>query len=356
MAGLGITNSGLTTVALTATGAVPVSSTLTNNQAAAQRVLSYMKDQTNTPVTSQASFNAAVTLLRTGCANYPSGGRSTSNPCGWQYPPAWNTVETNMASTDVSSAGSELIGNPSDTVAALTTIGVSLLAVNWMSCTTSAFVFQSLDPNSGTYWGERWELYKHQYILSGWSWKRGITRTEYWNEPDLSSSCINGSTWIEHVTLRSQAIQNAYADFNSDVQQGLRACPTGFTCPISPVVLSSAYSSATFGTVSAAASVPIGGPFAYQTFANQHLLFPPQTGTVDPTWSNSGAMSWHSYGKTGHALLTSTQGLSNSLTALGLTSMPVVTTEHQCAPSCVCICFNSLLSHALRLETPQVTH
>ena len=26
------------------------------------------------------------------------------------------------------------------------------------------------------------QLYKHQYILAGWAWQRGITRAEYWNE------------------------------------------------------------------------------------------------------------------------------------------------------------------------------
>ena len=48
------------------------------------------------------------------------------------------------------------------------------------------------------------------------------------NEPDLNAPCINGTTWIEHVTLRSQAIQNAYADFNADVTASLRACRSLF--------------------------------------------------------------------------------------------------------------------------------
>jgi hypothetical protein len=31
------------------------------------------------------------------------------------------------------------------------------------------------------------------------------------NEPDLGGlGCINATTWLEHLTLRSQAVQNAY--------------------------------------------------------------------------------------------------------------------------------------------------
>ena len=179
-------------------------------------------------------------------------------------------------------------------------------------------------------------LYKHQYVLAGWSWKRGITRTEYWNEPDLSSSCIYGATWIEHVTLRSMAIQHAYADFNADWAAGrFPNCPLPGRCPITPVVLGSAFSSASYGTSSVAANVPVGGPFGLQTMANQYLTFPPGAAITNPSWRNTNAFSWHSYGKTGHALQLATASLAASSTATlaGLSpaapAVPVVTTEHQ---------------------------
>jgi hypothetical protein len=324
MAGFGITNSGYSAMAQTATAGVA-------STQSAMRLAMYGKSVDGSAVVDQTSFNAAVALLRT------PAGRNANNPAGWPYPPAWNQVEVNMATTDTSAAAAELVGNPSATLKSLNSVGIALLAVNWLSCTTNTFVFQSLDPTTATYWSERWELYKHQYILAGWAWKRAIVRTEYWNEPDLNAPCINGSTWVEHVTLRSLSIQNAYADFNADVAAGTIACPSypalGTSCPLSPVVTASAFSSATFGTLGAvgsAAAVPLNGPFAYQTFANQNLLFPPQALATSPTWYNAQAFSWHSYGKTGHALLLSTQSLAASVTSLQSSpAVPVLTTEHQ---------------------------
>ena len=34
------------------------------------------------------------------------------------------------------------------------------------------------------------QLYKHQYILAGWAWQRGITRAEYWNEVTCALSLL----------------------------------------------------------------------------------------------------------------------------------------------------------------------
>ena len=97
------------------------------------------------------------------------------------------------------------------------------------------------------------------------------------------------------------------------------------------MVTSSAFFSASFGTTAVAANVAAGGPFGYQTFAQQTLLFPPQSATYSPSWANSQAYSWHSYGKTGHALLLGNQGLQASLAALPtpITGIPLFTTEHQ---------------------------
>ena len=148
-------------------------------------------------------------------------------------------------------------------------------------------------------------------------------------QPDLNAPCINGTTFIEHVTLRSMAIQNAYTDFNGDVPTR-RSYPPGITGPIIPQVMSSAFSTTAFGTTAVASQVPVNGPFAYQAFASQTLQFPPQAGTTNSTWKNSQLLSWHSYGKTGRALLQSTQAYVASLAMLGPSAVvPVVTTEHQ---------------------------
>lgn len=234
-----------------------------------------------------------------------------------------------MATTDASSASSELVGNPTATLAALQVFGgISTLAVNGLTC--GLFAFASLDPASATYWSERWELYKHQYVLAGYAWKHGVTRIEYWNEPDLNAACINGSTWIEHVTLRSKAIHEAFADFNADVVAAIRTCPVGLTCPIMPSVVASAFASGSFGTTAVAASIPVGGPFAFQTYSAQHTLFPPSAGVSNASWFNAQIFSWHSYGKTGPSLLQAAQAQQTGVQSLqSVPAVPVMATEHQ---------------------------
>jgi hypothetical protein len=184
-------------------------------------------------------------------------------------------------------------------------------------------------------------------------------------------SCINATTWLEHLTLRSMAIQNAYTDMNMDVQNNLRPCPEnaeglyilnndGAPCPIQPFVLASAFAN---GSPSNPATPTIpgcivgGNPalnmpdcyspegvatvcsgtgsgyncyFGAQSVINEHLLFPPlpnNTGGLYPSWNgvggqfdrlwyNSQGYSFHSYGKTGHQLQASVntnlgQGINN---------------------------------------------
>jgi hypothetical protein len=85
--------------------------------------------------------------------------------------------------------------------------------------------------------------------------------------------CINATTWLEHLTLRSQAIQNAYDDMNSEVDAGTRLCPKnaenlyilandGAPCPIQPFVLASAFANGSpatpGGPASSAAQVASG--------------------------------------------------------------------------------------------------
>jgi hypothetical protein len=58
--------------------------------------------------------------------------------------------------------------------------------------------------------------------------------------------------WIEQYTLRSQAIQNAYVDFNTDCTAGrITPSPLGMGCALTPIVSLSAYASRTFEGVPA---------------------------------------------------------------------------------------------------------
>lgn len=40
-------------------------------------------------------------------------------------------------------------------------------------------------------WGERYELYRWYRAYGTWTYLRGVTQLEIYNEPELDSSCIN---------------------------------------------------------------------------------------------------------------------------------------------------------------------
>jgi hypothetical protein len=48
-----------------------------------------------------------------------------------------------------------------------------------------------MDPNQPMYWAERWELFKHTYIVAGWGWKRAITKVEYWARAASASARVH---------------------------------------------------------------------------------------------------------------------------------------------------------------------
>ena len=104
-------------------------------------------------------------------------------------------------------------------------------------------------------------------MLSRWLFVRGIVKQEFWNEPDLTAgssevgaTCMSPSRWLEQYTVRAQAVQNAYADYNADVASGAMACPAlvdrsmhasgAPNCPFKPV-LTKAFASRTFKGVPA---------------------------------------------------------------------------------------------------------
>ena len=54
---------------------------------------------------------------------------------------------------------------------------------------------------------------------------------------------MSPARWLEQYTLRSGAIQEAYADLNADAAAGRVTCPQGVgaACPLAPVVTASAF-------------------------------------------------------------------------------------------------------------------
>ena len=55
------------------------------------------------------------------------------------------------------------------------------------------------------------------YALAAWAYKRGVTKLELYNEPDLDN-CLqvgNYTAYLEHYMLRALAIRNCYEDLNA---------------------------------------------------------------------------------------------------------------------------------------------
>ena len=150
VAGLGITGAGFATIQQMAVSTLPSQ----NNAQKAANLQYWGCGLDKTPITTKQQFLNNVALL--------SGpyGRSPSNPAGWLYPPAWTQLDLNFNTTDTSSAGAEMVGNPAASVKALNNLGISTLMVYWLSCTASTFIFQQATMNDPDpiYWGERWEV------------------------------------------------------------------------------------------------------------------------------------------------------------------------------------------------------
>ena len=169
----------------------------------AAQLQSYGNDFTNTPVTSLATFNTAVAALR----KSDFSGRNVSNTA-LTYAAPWATVYSNFATVDNATADTQSQGSPKANMAALTKLGVQPLAVHWLSCTD--LNWQSLSPSATIYWGERWEVYKYQYVLAYWAYQNGVKRIEYWNEPDLSATCINGAQTTNAVAPCAHACPDTH--------------------------------------------------------------------------------------------------------------------------------------------------
>ena len=142
---------------------------------------------------------------------------------------------------------------------------------------------------------------------------------------------LPGTTWLEHVALRSMAIKHANADANADVVAGYIKCPAGQTCPFTMQVAVSAFASDSLGVSGPASAVPSAGPFGALTVANQNLVFPPQANGTNSSWTNMDVYSFHSYGKTGAELKSAGVGIRTNVTTLlgSNPAVPVIITEHQ---------------------------
>jgi hypothetical protein len=124
MGGLGVSSSGLSTLQQTALSTSP----------GGRNALQWWGYDVlgATYVGNQAQFNAAVALLRTPDGRALGDELSYTPPSNWLYPPAWNTIANNMATTDTSVNSAEMTGNSADTVNTLANLRIGVLAVEFL--------------------------------------------------------------------------------------------------------------------------------------------------------------------------------------------------------------------------------
>jgi len=132
-----------------------------------------------------------------------------------------------------------------------------------------------------------------------WLWSKGVVAQELANEPDLAkyNACVNPNNtdviaraaqlgvnstqyvdmyWIDYISLRTRATQDAYEDANADVAAGLIPCPAcrGCACPLKPVIYAHGWSRNVLMQKS--------GNLQGAVLTNQHWRFPAST---TPNWS-----------------------------------------------------------------------
>lgn len=106
------------------------------------------------------------------------------------------------------------LGNPEYILKNLDEKGYKIQAIWDFGCATVEYL--SLDPNDPEYWRERWETYRLMYLGGRWMSEHNVSLVELYNEPDRDD-CMDAERWRDDMRIRSQALQDAYADKNLQV-------------------------------------------------------------------------------------------------------------------------------------------
>ena len=105
---------------------------------------SWGRSQDGTPVSSQATWAAAVAQLRTPAGHSPASAGSFQNPV------QWGVLDAMLNASTTTPTGGSLLS----AVLSLQGAGIEPLLVEWLPC--SVFAFTTLDPGSPTFWAEHW--------------------------------------------------------------------------------------------------------------------------------------------------------------------------------------------------------
>lgn len=99
----------------------------------------------------------------------------------------------------------------------LNELGYNVMGLWDIRCRT--LEMKSILEGTEEYWSERWEEYKLFYIGGHWLADHGVDTVELYNEPDrdkVKYGCIDETTFVDIVRIRSAAIERAYKDKGLD--------------------------------------------------------------------------------------------------------------------------------------------
>ncbi|KAI8103505.1 hypothetical protein M9435_004842 [Picochlorum sp. BPE23] len=208
-------------------------------------------------------------------------------------------------------------GIPEDYVKKLQDRDVGIMAVWDWDCTELEFL--STDPADPDYYRERFEDYRVMYIGGAWMAEHGITDIELYNEPD-KDSCIDRTRWNSSYKIKSQALQDAFADYS--IKSGVE---------IKPYIIAPA----------TAASFPTN--FAGDIIKDINMTF--LADEPDENWRVLDAYSFHAYGSlpsgcttisptcspsNGHKLRTKFDNARDNLDIRGYQDMDIHISEFNC--------------------------
>jgi hypothetical protein len=170
-------------------------------------------DFSGTPVVNVEAYKNAVKGLRSGPGN-----ERFFNWLDKKPEVDWPKLLDRLSTTVEGISGA--YGNPDTYIKDLQASGYDVMALWDARCNT--LDMSTTDPTNPEYWKERWELYRLNYFGGIWFAERDILEIELYNEPDKNPGCMNGEIWVDDVRIRSQALQDAFADYNKRVGKSLK--------------------------------------------------------------------------------------------------------------------------------------
>lgn len=124
----------------------------------------------------------------------------------------WQILIDRLTTTQSDSTLNRALGNSDNTISELGARGISILAQWSVTCSNfdPDWVFTSTS-TSQDFWRQFWEMYRWFYIGGQFLASRNVDFVALYNEPNIKD-CEAADVYLHNFRVRSQAIQEAYAD------------------------------------------------------------------------------------------------------------------------------------------------